>query len=529
MKSKLFVASALFLAGCQLSNTALKDKQPEINQVEEESTLVEKTVTPQTETVKKEVVEERVEPPIELPALTPQEQEDVWNRITMQLSLMVPEGDERVEYYRQWYLRHPSHLKTVAQRAEPFLYLITEKVEEREFPLELALLPIVESSFDQFAYSHGRAAGLWQITPPTGRSFGLEQNWWYDGRRDVVKSTDGALDLLAYLHKKFNGDWLHALAAYNTGEGRVFRAIRSNKAEGKSTEFWALSLPRETSDYVPKLLAVADVIANSKEYGVDIPAIANKPVVTVVEPGVQMDIALAAKYADLSVKELQRLNPAYNQWATAPDGQTHLLLPLSNAESFNQQFTANNNQGMNLIRYEIQPGDTISVLAQKYDTRSDLIMKANNMESTSLRAGRHLMIPVALKDDAVLAAARTTQQSSHGTGYRTEYVVKSGDSLSTIARDNKVSMDQLTRWNAITRTSTLRIGQKLTIWADNQDGGIIRTISYQVRNGDNLSTIANRYKVRVSDLMTWNNLDAKSYLQPGQKLTLHIDVTKVSV
>lgn len=154
----------------------------------------------------------------------------------MQLEMPAPDS-KRVNYYRNWYLKHPQHLETVAKRAEPFLYLITEKVEERGIPLEIALLPIVESSFDQFAYSHGRAAGLWQFVPDTGRRFGLEQNWWYDGRRDVVASTDAALDLLEYLHKKFDGDWLHALAAYNTGEGRVFRAIRNNKAKGLPTDF----------------------------------------------------------------------------------------------------------------------------------------------------------------------------------------------------------------------------------------------------------------------------------------------------
>ncbi|WP_413113898.1 LysM peptidoglycan-binding domain-containing protein [Thaumasiovibrio sp. DFM-14] len=542
MKTKFFVASALLLAGCQLSNTALKTQQPETNETKEETTTPINEASAQLDTLSST---NKLDTPSDVNATgidnvvetekqaTPQEQEDVWRRISMQLSLPVPNGDPRVEHYKNWYLRNPSHLQTVAKRAEPFLHLITEKVEARGFPIELALLPIVESSFDQFAYSHGRAAGLWQITPPTGRSFGLEQNWWYDGRRDVDRSTDGALDLLDYLNKKFSGNWLHALAAYNTGEGRVFRAIRSNRDAGKSTDFWSLSLPRETSDYVPKLLAVADVIANAEQYGMSIPAIANKPVVKVVEPGIQMDLALAAKYAEMTVAELQSYNPAYNQWATAPDGPNHLLLPLDKANRFTENLTANNQQGMNLIRYQIQPGDTLSVLAQKHDTTTALIMRANDMDSPSLRAGRHIMIPVALKDDSSIIANRSSvlasSRNTHGNGYRVEYEVKAGDSLWTIARNEKVSIDNLTRWNGITRNSTIRVGQKLTMWKDTQDGGIIRTISYQVRSGDNLSVIANRYKVRVSDLMKWNNLDSNSYLQPGQRLTLHVDVTKVSV
>ena len=286
MKTRFFLASALLLAGCQITNTT--------NTVEEETNTtnndpaaqVASTATTKT-TPKPQVVV-----PKKIP--TPQEQQDVWERISMQLRADIP-NDQRVIHYRDWYLRHPSHLNTVAQRAEPFLYMITEEIEKRDLPLELALLPIVESSFDQFAYSHGRAAGLWQITAPTGRSFGLEQNWWYDGRRDVVESTRAALDLLEYLNRKFDGNWLHALAAYNTGEGRVFRAIRNNRAAGKPTDFWSLDLPRETSDYVPKLLAVSDVIQNRDKYGISIPAIDNEPAVKLVKPKTQMDLAMAAK------------------------------------------------------------------------------------------------------------------------------------------------------------------------------------------------------------------------------------------
>ena len=263
MKSRFFLASALFLAGCQLTNTV--EEQANTNQEPKEAST-------QVKPAKTVVTPPIVKP--EIKVITPQEQEDLWLRIGMQIDTdAIPENKD-VRHYRNWYLKHPTHLETVAKRAEPFLYLIVEAVEERNLPLELALLPIVESSFDQFAYSHGRAAGLWQITPPTGRSFGLEQNWWYDGRRDVVESTRAALDLLEYLNRKFDGNWQHALAAYNTGEGRVFRAIRNNKAAGKPTDFWSLSLPKETSGYVPKLYAVADVIKNQKKYGLSIPMVA---------------------------------------------------------------------------------------------------------------------------------------------------------------------------------------------------------------------------------------------------------------
>ncbi|MDX1304408.1 LysM peptidoglycan-binding domain-containing protein [Photobacterium sp.] len=522
MKSRILLASALLLAGCQITNT-----------VEEQASTNKNETLTQTQVTGKSVLDVDDKPIIkEEKRLTPQEQDDVWQRLSMQITTDIP-NNKQVQDYRNWYLKHPAHLNTVSKRAEPFLYYITEEVEKRGFPLELALLPIVESSFDQFAYSHGRAAGLWQITPPTGRSFGLEQNWWYDGRRDVVESTRAALDLLEYLNRKFDGNWQHALAAYNTGEGRVFRAIRKNKAAGKPTDFWSLDLPKETSGYVPKLYAVADVIRNQKAYGIEIPNIANKPAVKLVEPGIQMDLAMAAQYASMKLSELQSLNPAYNQWATAPDGPNHLLLPTNKVDTFNIQLANSGHQGMNVIRYQVKPGDSLSVLAAKHKTTVKQIQRANKITGTSIRTGKHILIPVAMKDSdgfpSAYQAQQVRSQKSHGSGYRTVYHIKSGDSLWTIARSQKVTIDQLTKWNGLSKNQSLHIGQKLNIWKTSGNGGVIRTVYYEIRQGDNLSKIAQRYKVKVSDVVKWNNISSSKYLKPGQKLKLYIDVTKVSV
>ncbi|MGF1683708.1 LysM peptidoglycan-binding domain-containing protein [Photobacterium minamisatsumaniensis] len=522
MKSRFFLASALLLAGCQITNTKNTVEEPTNTTTDKKPAAQVAPAVATTPKAQPSVVEKVKEP-------TPQEQADVWQRISMQLTADIPDN-KQVNYYRDWYLRYPGHLNTVAKRAEPFLYFITEEIEKRDLPLELALLPIVESSFDQFAYSHGRAAGLWQITAPTGRSFGLEQNWWYDGRRDVVESTRAALDLLEYLNRKFDGNWLHALAAYNTGEGRVFRAIRNNKAAGKPTDFWSLSLPKETSGYVPKLLAVADVIKNQQKYGMTIPAIANKPAVKLVEPKTQMDLAMAAKYAGMSLKDLQGLNPGYNQWATAPEGPSHLLLPLNKVDRFNAEFANSGQQGLNVVRYKVQSGDTLSVLAQKHQTTTKQIQRANDMTGSSIRVGRYILIPVAMQDsDTTAVRMANNTQRSHGSGYRTTYSVQSGDSLWTIARSQKVSIDEITKWNGISKNTTLRVGQKLTLWKDSESGGVIRTVFYQVRSGDNLSSIAQRYQVKVADVVKWNQISGQKYLKPGQKLKLYVDVTKVSV
>lgn len=511
---------ALLLAGCQLTQP-LSQNTSETN---EENTPASQ-VTPPTKPKKTPVV---VAPKV----LTPQEQDDVWQRIAMQLQLPIPD-DKTVDYYRTWYIKHPGHLEIVAKRAEPFLYLITEKIEQRNLPLELALLPIVESSFDAFAYSHGSAAGLWQFVPGTGKMYGLEQNFWYDGRRDVDAATDAALDYLTYLSNRFNGDWYNAIAAYNSGGGRVSSAIRKNTNLGKPTDFFSLDLPKETSGYVPKLLALADIIANQERYGVSLRAIANKPVLKLVDPEEQLDLAIAANYAGISVKELQSYNPAYNQWATAPDGPFQLLLPIDTVARFQQNVEENRGKGMKLVRYKVKSGDTLSVIATKHSTTTKVIQTANNLSGTSIRVGQYLMIPTSVKDDkayALSASNRLAKTQSLARGkYKLTHTVRSGDSLWTIARANNVSHQALAKWNGMGPRDTLRVGQKLVIWKDSTDGAIIRTVFYQVRNGDTLSDIAARFSVKTHDIVKWNDLANQKYLKPGQKLKLYVDVTKVSV
>ncbi|PMH41081.1 lytic transglycosylase [Vibrio sp. 10N.286.49.B3] len=521
---------ALLLSGCQLAQPTSSDDNATSN-IDSESVAVEELSTPE------ESITATVSEPIEVvaepaPIITPESQEDVWQRIAMQLELEIPDN-KTVDYYRTWYLKHPSHLRTVAKRAEPFLYLITTKIEEQGLPLELALLPVVESSFDAFAYSHGSAAGLWQFVPATGEMYGLTQNFWYDGRRDVSASTDAALEFLTSLNKRFDGDWQLAIAAYNSGGGRVSSAMRKNRNVGKPVDFFSLSLPKETVGYVPKLLALADIVANQEKYGITIPSIANKPALTLIDPKEQLDLAIAAKYAGISVKELQGYNPAYNQWATSPEGPHQLLIPVDKAEQFKQEVAKNRGKGMKLIRYKVASGDTVSVLAEKYATTSSVIRNANNMTNNNLRAGQYIMIPTSTKDDQTYALSATnrlakTQSQSRGQ-YKVEHTVKSGDSLWTIARANKVSHQNLAKWNGMGPRDTLRIGQKLVIWKSGDDGAIIRTVFYKVRSGDTISGIASKFKVKSNDVIKWNTLQQQKYLKPGQQLKLYVDVTKVSV
>ncbi len=522
-----WVFALLLLSGCQsLQTESNTSATPETNASQAKSSQqTAKKVKSSDKTLKKNVAPEQ-------PVVTPQTQEDVWQRIAMQLSLEVPDH-EKVDYYRTWYLKHPNHLKTVSQRATPFLYLITEKIEARDLPLELALLPVVESSFDPFAYSHGSAAGLWQFVPGTGKMYGLEQNFWYDGRRDVAAATDAALDYLTYLNKRFDGDWNHAIAAYNSGGGRVSSAIRKNNKLGKPIDFFSLDLPKETSGYVPKLLALADIVANQEKYGIEIPAIPNKPVLALIDPKEQLDLAIAAQYAGLNVKELQSYNPAYNQWSTAPDGPYQLLIPVDKAEQFIAKVEENRGKGMKMVRYKVRSGDTLSVLAEKHNTTSEVIRTANSLNGNNIRVGQYLLIPTSQKDASAytLSAANRlakTQATARGK-YKLTHTVKSGESLWSIAKANKVDHQALAKWNGMGPRDTLRVGQDLVIWKESSEGAIIRTVFYKVRSGDTISAIATKFKVKSNDIVKWNALQNQKYLKPGQQLKLYVDVTKVSV
>ncbi|CAM2752006.1 LysM peptidoglycan-binding domain-containing protein [Vibrio mytili] len=526
MRLKYSLALVLLLSGCQVTSPESTTATPETNKAELAAKQAAKAEAKTKQTVtKKKIV--KLTPKV----LSPQDQEDVWQRIAMQLEMDIPDN-KTVNYYRTWYLKHPNHLKVVSERAKPFLYMITERIEERGLPMELALLPVVESSFDAFAYSHGSAAGLWQFVPGTGKMMGLEQNYWYDGRRDVAASTDAALDYLEQLNKRFDGSWEHAIAAYNSGGGRVSRAIRKNRKLGKPIDFFSLDLPKETSSYVPKLLALADVIANQDKYGLHIPTIDNQPVLAKVDPQEQLDLAIAAKYAGISVKELQSYNPAYNQWSTSPNGPHELLIPIEKKQAFLAQVEENRGKGMKVARYKVKSGDSLGVLARKYGTTVNVIRRANGLSGDNIRIGQYLMIPTSTKDDSQYALSADNRlskiQSTVRGQFKLTHVVQSGESLWSIAHDNHVSYKSLAKWNGMGPKDTLKKGQKIVIWKQASSKSTVRTVFYSVRSGDTISAIASKFKVKTNDIVKWNSLPKGKYLQPGQKLKLYVDVTKVS-
>ncbi|HCM46788.1 MAG TPA: lytic transglycosylase [Colwellia sp.] len=468
---------------------------------------------------------------------------NIWSRIRNQITFDIPE-EKRIVSQRNWYVRHPIHLKRVAKRAEPFLYYIIEELEKNDMPIELVLLPIVESAFDPFAYSHGRASGMWQFVPGTGKRFGMKQNWWYDGRRDVVASTEGAIKYLKYLNEFFDGDWMLALAAYNSGEGRVRKAVRKNKSLGKATDFWSLDLPKETRAYVPKLLALADIIKRPEAFNLSLYSIDNKRVLSQVDIKSQLDLAKAATLASLSLAELQHLNPGFNRWATDPNGPHRLLLPSHTVEKFELGLSKlSKKERLAWQRYKIKSGDNLGLIANKFNTRVKLIQQVNNIKGNQIRAGKHLLIPVAAKslDSYIFSQEQRVakKQSRPQKGRKIFHTVKSGDNLWDIGRKYKVNSKSIAKWNGFAPRDTLKLGQKLVIWQKetskisyvnnkslhNVENAIMRNITYKVRSGDSFARIADKFNVLISDIERWNNLDRNKYLQPGQRLKLAVDVT----
>ena len=453
---------------------------------------------------------------------------------------LAPVMNERVQAQLNWFVRNPDYLQRVFTRAQRYLPYVTDELESRGLPLELALLPIVESAYDPFAYSHGRAAGLWQIIPGTARRFGIRQNWWYDGRRDVVDSTRGALEYLAALHELMDDDWLLAIASYNSGEGNVLRSVRRNRAGGRPTDFWSLKLSRETSSYVPKLMALVELVRAPEAFDLTLPELVHETQFVDTEIGGQLDLALAAELAGIELETLYAYNAGLNRWATDPGGPHRLLLPDDAAEQFITALAAvPENERVRWQRHKVRSGEAISEIAELYGTTLASIRSANNLRGNTIRAGSYLMIPVASKPLSAYSLSaderRAKTQNRERQGNRVEHIVSAGESFWTISRRYGVTTRQVAAWNGTAPRDTLSVGQKLVVWTREappstamNGNATTRKLRYTVRNGDSLYLIANRFRVSISDLVRWNNIDKNNILRPGQKLTMYVDVTRQS-
>lgn len=456
--------------------------------------------------------------------------DNIWDRIRAGMILERDLKQPAVRSKLQWYSDHQAYLNRVADRARPYIHHIVEELEARNMPLELALLPVVESAYQPLAYSRSHAAGIWQFIPATGRRYGLKQNWWYDGRRDITAATRAALDYLQFLHNEFNGNWQHAVAAYNCGENNVHRAIARNRAAGRPTDFWNLSLPRETRGYVPALLAISELVASPKSYGVTLKPIANEPYFTKVVTGGQIDLNKAARLAGIDPAEMKRLNPGFKRWATDPDGPHHLLIPRDRADRFAQAVNSlPKDQRLTWRQHRIQRGETLAGIARRYGTTVAVLQRSNNIRGHLIRAGQHLVIPAPGAENETPPADMATHvaQQSQDPQSAALHTVRRGDTLWTIARRYGSSVSAISTANQLNSSTVLRPGQKLRLPAGTtrQDNGR-KVVRYTVRQGDSLWTISQRFQVPLAALRQWNQLSQTALLQPGQELQLYVDANQ---
>jgi membrane-bound lytic murein transglycosylase D len=457
--------------------------------------------------------------------------DSVWERLVHSFSLQDCAAHEQNLQWAQWYADRPEYMARIFKRAEPWIYFITEEIEERGLPGELALLPIVESAYDPFAYSSGRALGAWQFIAGTGRRYGLNQNWWYDGRRDVWSSTEAALDYLGTMADMFEGDWLLALAGYNSGEHRVEREVAKNRAAGKQADFWNLKLPSETRGYVPKLLGLTCLFSDPEKFGFTIPKTPDEQVIAAVDIGQQADLVLVAQMAEVPIDVLFTLNPGYNRWATSPDGPYRVVLPVEGAERLETRLEKVS--ASVLMRWDqvvVENGDTLSEISTRNHVPVSVLRSSNNLKGDVIHVGQKLKLP---RDDQLMVdpyyAQAATELANLQSGLiaadQITHRVRSGESLSVIARRYKVSVQDLQRWNNISDPRRLRAGVTITVFyqpAAEPRPASSGSVKYVVQQGDSLWSIARKYKVRVADLKSWNSLGSDSMIRPGQSIRIEL-------
>ena len=384
---------------------------------------------------------------------------DLWQRIRR--GFAIPDIDNKlVEQHTAYYAARPEYLQRVFDRSRLYLYHIVEEIEKRGLPTELALLPMVESAFNPMAYSRSHASGLWQFIPGTGRRYELKQNWWYDGRRDIVDSTTAALDYLTYLYE-LHGDWQLALASYNWGENAVARAIAKNRAAGKPTDYEHLKMPAETRNYLPKLQALKNIITNPEPFGVRLEPIPNEPYFATYTRLVDIDVQLAAKLAEMPVEEFIALNPGFSRPLIRAAMTPRIVLPADKVDIFHENLIKL--EGESLVSWKTyypKKGETFESIAKKHGLMLGQLKEVNGIGPRVRVVPTMLVVPVD-GHGATLQRMPIMYAPPIPVAIRRIYhTVKPGETLASIATRYKVSVEDINRWNRITRLAT---GQKLML------------------------------------------------------------------
>jgi len=474
--------------------------------------------------------------------------DNLWDVLRDEFSLSHYEESYAVQAKIEWYMNNQDYLLRSASRAAPYLYYISQQVRKRHLPAELVLLPIVESGYNPFSVSNVGASGIWQLMPDTASGLGIKHDWWYDGRRDVIASTSAALNYLAYLQSFFEGNWLLAIAAYNTGEGNVLAAIKRNIRDGRDTDFWSLPVAQETRDYVPSILALAAIISHPNKYPVYFPPVKNAPYLAQVDVGIQINLKYAAMLAGISNKKLLQLNPGFKGPSTSMQGPYKIVLPIENVEQFSENLARSPlNQQNNWLHYKVKSGDTLLSISRKFGTTSTDIRKMNHLSKNTIRPGIHLLIPPGgaaninndddfepelaisdhiIKRSIIKIAERLKKAKQKPSGKYTLqpgdtiYMVRKKDTIKTIATKFHISIQSLKIANQL-RTNQLKPGKQLLIPTStlamkepatethasttNQSEKI-----YTVKRGDTIEKIARKFRTTASSIRITNLIDNSS-------------------
>lgn len=386
----------------------------------------------------------------------------VWDVMRSEFKLDHQLTRPEVQRQLRWLIAHPGYFNSFAQ-AKPYLYHIVTEIKKRNLPGEIALIPMIESAYDPFAYSSAGAAGLWQIMPHTGKDLGLKRDWWTDGRRSITPSTNAALNYLNYLHHFFQGNWDLAIAAYDAGEGTVSSAMKKNHRSGKYAQFWSLPLPQETQNYVPRLLALAEIISHPERYHLQLPSIQHTPYFTEIDLKSPIDLNHAAKLADMSYQELLKLNPGVNHWSTTPGKPFKLLIPTQKVERFTRNLAmSTKEERSSLTHHRVKTGETINSIAKQHSTTISLLRNLNQLHNDHVKPGQVLLIPVNGNHHQSQAARKTTTKLPQN--IKVIHIVQNHETLEHIARKYNTSSVQIRRWNHLHQFSQLTKGKQLIIW-----------------------------------------------------------------
>ena len=444
---------------------------------------------------------------------TTQPYQDVWDFIkqnnTSQNTNIL---NDQVLAYMNMHLKDLDKFDEYLNDSYYFLYFVIQELEKNNLPLELAILPYIESNYDPFSISSSGAVGIWQFMPRTGRLYQLDKSWWNEDRHDPFRSTEAAVKYLKYLYQRFDQNIYHTLAAYNAGPSLLDRKINQNKRRGMDTDFWSLNVPVQTKNYVPKYIALRELILNSDNYGIKLPQIPYEPVVKKISIPGQVEVLTLSEYLDIKPELLYKLNAGYTKWASAPEDESVFYIPSEKYILFENEYNPfkNSNQ-INWISHIVQSGDSLWSLASKYDTEVRIIKKINYLNNDLLSINDTLLIPL------------SKSKSNNFIPYEM-YIVSEGDTLWSIAKEYNIEIRDLSRMNSIDENSYLQLGQQLSIGNKNIHRNMEskkRTILYSVKQGDNLFKISELFDVSIRSIEEINNFK-NTTLMPGQIIKVAI-------